>query len=166
MDTLIGIGTSVAFIYSLVVSAFEENLKLFINVEQTYYDVAIVVIAFITLGKYLEARSKIKTGDAIEKLLNLQAKTALVIRDGKEIEIPIDQVAHGEMIIVKPAGKIPVDGVLTDGSSYVDESMVTGEPMPVSQKVGDMVMAGTINTSGSFTFKATKVGSKQCSRAS
>ncbi len=160
MDTLIGIGTSVAFIYSLVVSAFEENLKLFINVEQTYYDVAIVVIAFITLGKYLEARSKIKTGDAIEKLLNLQAKTALVIRDGKEIEIPIDQVAHGEMIIVKPAGKIPVDGVLTDGSSYVDESMVTGEPMPVSKKVGDMVMAGTINTSGSFTFKATKVGSE------
>src|SRR3989344_2418384 len=101
MDTLIGIGTSVAFLYSLIISAFEENLKLFINVEQTYYDVAIVVIAFITLGKYLEARSKLKTGDAIEKLLNLQAKTALVIRDGKEIEIPIGDVVHGEMIIVK-----------------------------------------------------------------
>lgn len=160
MDTLIGIGTSVAFIYSLIISAFEENLKSFINVEQTYYDVAIVVIAFITLGKYLEARSKLKTGDAIEKLLNLQAKTALVIRDGKEIEIPINEVVHGEMIIVKPAGKIPVDGVLTDGNSYVDESMVTGEPMPVSKKIGDMVVAGTINTSGSFTFKATKVGSE------
>ena len=160
MDTLIGIGTSVAFLYSLIVSAFEENLKLFINVEQTYYDVAIVVIAFITLGKYLEARSKLKTGDAIEKLLNLQAKTALVIRDGKEIEIPIGDVVHGEMIIVKPAGKIPVDGVLTEGNSYVDESMVTGEPMPVSKKVGDAVVAGTINTSGSFTFKATKVGSE------
>ena len=160
MDTLIGIGTSVAFLYSLIISAFEENLKLFINVEQTYYDVAIVVIAFITLGKYLEARSKLKTGDAIEKLLNLQAKTALVIRDGKEIEIPIGDVVHGEMIIVKPAGKIPVDGVLTEGNSYVDESMVTGEPMPVSKKVGDAVVAGTINTSGSFTFKATKVGSE------
>src|SRR3990172_3294370 len=158
MDTLIGIGTSVAFLYSLIVSAFEENLKLFINVEQTYYDVAIVVIAFITLGKYLEAQSKLKTGDAIEKLLNLQAKTALVIRNGKEVEIPVDQVVHGELIIVKPAGKIPVDGTLTEGESFVDESMITGEPMPVKKEAGDSVVAGTMNTSGTFTFKATKVG--------
>ena len=160
MDTLIGLGTGVAFTYSFIVSAFEESLKPFINVNQSYYDVAIVVIAFITLGKYLEARSKLKTGDAIEKLLNLQAKTALIVRDGKETEIPVDQVVHGDLIIVKPGNSIPVDGVVTEGSSYIDESMISGEPMPVSKKVGDGVVTGTINTSGSFTFRATKVGSE------
>lgn len=160
MDTLIGLGTSVAFLYSFIIGAFEESLKPFINVNQSYFDVAIVVIAFITLGKYLELRSKIKTGDAIEKLLNLQAKTALIIREGKEIEIPIDQVVHGDLIIIKPAGKIPVDGIVTEGNSYIDESMITGEPMPVDKNIGDTVVAGTINTSGSFTFKATKVGSE------
>ena len=160
MDTLIGIGTTAAYLYSIAITAFAEILRPFINVDQTYFDVTIVVIAFITLGKYLEARSKLKTGDAIEKLLNLQAKTALVVRDGKEIEIPIDHVVHGDLLVVKPAGKIPVDGVLTEGSSYVDESMVSGEPIPVEKNVGDIVVAGTINTSGSFTFKATKVGSE------
>ena len=160
MDTLIGIGTSVAFLYSFVVMSFEENLRPFINVEHTYYDVTIVVIAFIALGKYLEARSKLKTGDAIEKLLNLQAKTALVIRDGKEIEIPVSEVKHRDFIIVKPGAKIPVDGTITEGSSFVDESMVTGEPMPAQKKIGDSVVAGTLNTTGSFTFTATKVGSE------
>lgn len=160
MDTLIGVGTSVAFIYSVVVTFFGESLKSYINVSSTYFDVTIIVITFIALGKYLEARSKIKTGDAIEKLLNLQAKTALVVRDGKEIEIPIDQVIHGDVIIVKPAGKIPVDGVVVSGSSYIDESMITGEPMPVSKKEGDSIVSGTINTSGTFTFKAMKVGSE------
>jgi Cu2+-exporting ATPase/Cu+-exporting ATPase len=160
MDTLIGLGTGVAFIYSFIISAFEESLKSFINVNQSYYDVAIVVIAFITLGKYLEARSKLKTGDAIEKLLNLQAKTALVVRDGQEIEIPVNEVAHGDLIIIKPGAKIPVDGIIIEGSSYIDESMVTGEPMPAGKKTGDSVVAGTINTSGSFTFKATKIGSE------
>jgi Cu2+-exporting ATPase/Cu+-exporting ATPase len=160
MDTLIGMGTLTAFIYSFAVSAFEDILSPFINVDYQYYDVTIVVITFITLGKYLEARSKIKTGDAIEKLLNLQAKTALVIREGKELEIPANEVKHGDFIIVKPGAKIPVDGVITDGSSFIDESMVTGEPMPTQKKVGNGVMSGTINTSGSFTFKATKVGSE------
>ncbi len=158
MDTLIGIGTVSAFLYSFVVSAFEESLKQFINVDATYYDVTIIVITFIALGKYLEARSKIKTGDAIEKLLNLQAKTALVIRSGKEIEIPVEQVVHGDLIIVKPGAKIPVDGTITEGTSFIDESMVTGEPMPAQKKVGDEVIAATINTTGSFTFKATKIG--------
>lgn len=158
MDTLIGIGTSAAYLYSFIVTAFEESLKPFINVEHTYYDVTIVVIAFITLGKYLEARSKLKTGNAIEKLLNLQAKTALVMREGKEVEIPVSQVAHGDLIVVKPAGKIPVDGVLAEGSSYVDESMISGEPVPVEKNIGDAVVAGTMNTTGSFVFKATKVG--------
>lgn len=160
MDTLIGIGTSVAFLFSFIVTAFEETLRPYINVEHSYYDITIVVIAFITLGKYLETRSKIKTGDAIEKLLNLQAKTALVLRDGKEIEIPVSQVVHGDLIVIKPAGKIPVDGVIVEGSSYIDEAMVTGESMPTEKNVGDMVVAGTINTSGAFTFKATKVGSE------
>lgn len=160
MDTLIGIGTVAAFLYSFAVSAFEENLRPFINVDYQYYDVTIVVITFIALGKYLEARSKIKTGDAIEKLLNLQAKTAYIIRDGKEVEVSINDVKHGDLIVVKPGAKIPVDGVVTEGESYVDESMVTGEPMPEQKKSGDSVVSGTLNTSGSFTFKATKVGSE------
>ena len=160
MDTLIGIGTLTAYLYSFAVTAFEEPLRPFINVDATYYDVTIIVITFIALGKYLEARSKLKTGDAIEKLLNLQAKTALIIRDGKEVEISVDQVVHGDLIIVKPGTKIPVDGVITEGESFVDESMVTGESMPVQKKVGDSVVAATINTNSSFTFKATKVGSE------
>ncbi len=160
MDTLIGIGTLTAYVYSLTIAALETSLRPYINVEQGYYDVTIVVVTFIALGKYLEARSKLKTGDAIEKLLNLQAKTALVIRDNKETELTIDQVVQGDIIIVKPAGKIPVDGVLVDGASFVDESMVTGEPMPVKKTVGDSVVAGTINTTGVFTFKATKVGAE------
>jgi Cu2+-exporting ATPase/Cu+-exporting ATPase len=160
MDTLIGIGTIAAYLYSFIISAFEETLAPFLNVEYQYYDVTIVVITFIALGKYLEARSKIKTGDAIEKLLNLQVKTALVVRDGIEVEISINDVKHGDLIIVKPGAKIPVDGEVVEGFSYVDEAMVTGEPMPVSKGVGSSVVAGTINTNGAFTFKATKVGSE------
>ncbi|MBI4086739.1 heavy metal translocating P-type ATPase [Candidatus Kaiserbacteria bacterium] len=160
MDTLIGIGTVAAFLYSFVISAFEDTLRPFLNVEETYYDITIVVIAFITLGKYLEARSKLKTGEAIEALLNLQAKTALVLREGKEVELPVSEVLHGDIVAVKPGGKIPVDGVITEGSSYIDEAMVTGEPMPVEKKTGDAVVAGTMNTSGAFMFRATKVGSE------
>lgn len=160
MDTLIGIGTVSAFLYSFIVSAFEDVLRPFINVDYQYYDVTIVVITFITLGKYLEARSKIKTGDAIEKLLNLQAKTAIVVRGGKEVEVSVNNVVHDDIIIVKPGTKIPVDGIIVDGDSFVDESMITGEPMPVQKKKGDTVVSGTLNTSGSFTFRATKVGSE------
>ncbi|MDP3779007.1 MAG: heavy metal translocating P-type ATPase [bacterium] len=160
MDTLIGIGTSVAYVYSFIVAAFEEPLRQYINVQHTYYDVTIVVITFIALGAYLEARSKLKTGDAIEKLLNLQAKTALVIRDGKEKEISMHEVVHGDLIIVKPGAKIPVDGVITEGTSFIDEALVTGESMPVEKNVGDTIVAGTINTNSAFTFKATKVGSE------
>lgn len=160
MDTLIGIGTLTAYLYSVIITLLP-SVRLIAGLpEYTYFDVTIVVIGFITLGKYLEANSKKNTGDAIEKLLNLQAKTALVIRYGKEIEIPVNEVVHGDLIIVKPGTKIPVDGTITDGSSYVDESMVTGEPMPSQKKIGDTVVAGTINTTGSFTFKATKVGSE------
>ncbi len=160
MDSLIGIGTSVAYLYSIVVTIFAEPLRSFIDVNTTYFDVTIIVIAFITFGKYLEARSKLKTGDAIEKLLNLQAKTALVLRAGKEVEVPIEQITHGDLLVVKPAGKIPVDGVVTEGSSYIDEAMITGEPMPVQKNAGDVVVGGTLNTTGSFTFRATKIGSE------
>ncbi len=160
MDTLIGIGTSTAFLYSFIITAFENTLRPFLNVEHTYYDVTIVVIAFITLGKYLEAKAKIKTGDAIEKLLNLQAKTAIIIRNGKEQEISISQVMHGDYIVMKPGARVPVDGILSDGSSFVDESMITGESMPIEKQTGDTVVAGTINTTGSFVFKATKVGTE------
>ncbi|MCC6691547.1 MAG: cadmium-translocating P-type ATPase [Bacteroidia bacterium] len=160
MDTLIGLGTSVAFTYSFIVTAFEEVLKPYLSVQYNFYDVAIVVITFIALGKYLEAKSKLKTGDAIEKLLGLQAKTALVIREGKEIEIKIEEVKHGEIIIVKPGQKIPVDGVVIDGLSYVDESMITGEPIPVEKNINTQVVAGTINTTGTFNFRATKVGAE------
>lgn len=160
MDTLIGLGTSVAFIYSFIVTAFEDVLKPYLNVQYNFYDVTIVVITFIALGKYLEAKSKIKTGDAIEKLLGLQAKTALVIRDGKEVEISIDQVVLGDIVIVKPGQKIPVDGVVIEGSSFIDESMLTGEPIPVEKIIDAQVVAGTINTTGTFNFKATKIGSE------
>ncbi len=160
MDTLIGIGTSVAFLYSFIISAFSAILAPYLNVEFTYYDVTIVVITFIALGKYLEATSKIKTGDAIEKLLSLQAKTALIIRNGVEIEIPIDQVVVGDIAVIKPGQKISVDGVVVAGSSFVDESMLTGEPIPVEKSSGHFVVAGTINTSGTFNFKATKIGAE------
>lgn len=158
MDTLIGIGTSVAFLYSLIITIFSSQLAQFIDVNHSYFDVTIIVITFITLGKYLEAKAKIKTGDAIEKLLNLQVKTAIVLRDGVEKEISINEVKHGDHVVVKPGGKIPVDGIILEGYSFIDESMVTGEPMPVEKKEGQLVVAGTINTTGSFIFGATKVG--------
>lgn len=158
MDTLIGIGTTAAFLYSFIISAFADSLRPYVNVTHTYYDVTIVVIAFIAVGKYLEARSKLKTGESIEKLLDLGAKTALIIRDGKEEEILIDRVKIGDKIVVKPGSKIPVDGVIISGNSFIDESMVTGESMPVERKIGDTVIAGTLNTTGAFIFETTKVG--------
>lgn len=158
MDTLIGLGTITAFIYSFAIQAFEGPLGQYIDVYSGYYDVVIIVIAFITLGKYLEARSKLQTGDAIEKLLNLQAKKAIVFRDGKEVELPVEEVIHGDIVVVKPGGSIPVDGKIIKGSSYVDESMISGEPMPVSKKIGDNVVAGTMNTSGTFELETTKIG--------
>lgn len=160
MDTLIGIGTVVAFVYSFIITAFDGVLSSYINTMHNYYDVTIVVITFIAFGKYLEAKSKLKTGNAIAKLLNLQAKTALVLRDGKEVEVPIGQVVHNDLLIIKPGSKLPVDGMVTDGNSFIDESMLTGEPMPVKKIVGDTVVAGTLNTNSTFTLRATKIGSE------
>ncbi|MEI7689026.1 MAG: heavy metal translocating P-type ATPase [Candidatus Nomurabacteria bacterium] len=158
MDTLIGIGTLTAYIYSTIITLFPQILIAMKLPDYTYFDVVIVVIGFITFGKYLEARSKQKTGEAIEKLLELQAKTALVIRNGKEIEISINEVIVGDTIIVKPGMKIPVDGKIISGSTSVDESMITGESIPVDKKVGDTVTGATINKQGNFQFEATKVG--------
>ncbi|HQK63801.1 MAG TPA: HAD-IC family P-type ATPase, partial [Candidatus Staskawiczbacteria bacterium] len=159
MDTLIGIGTLSAYIYSAIMVLFPQVGDYLQLPEGTYFDVVIVVIGFVVLGKYLEAKSKIKTGQAIEKLLNLQAKTALVVRSGKEMEISIAEVVVGDIIIVKPGAKIPVDGKITEGQSSIDESMITGESVPVDKKAGDLVVGSTINKQGSFRFVAQKVGS-------
>ena len=160
MDALVGIGTSVAFIYSFIVTAFEEQLKEILNTEHTYYDVTIIVIGLITLGKYLENKAKSHTSDAVKKLIGLQAKTARVIIDGKEMDMPIEQVVVGNLIRVRPGEKIPVDGVIVEGESSVDESMVTGESIPVDKTVNSQVIGATINKSGSFIIKASKVGSE------
>lgn len=158
MDTLIGIGTSVAYLYSAVIFLLPQVREFFNLPESVYFDVVIVVIGFVSLGKYLEARSKLKTGEAIEKLLGLQAKTALVVRGGKETEIPVSEVVVGDIIIVKPGAKIPVDGKIIEGRTSIDESMLTGEPIPVDKTAGDLVVGATLNKQGSFRFAATKVG--------
>ncbi len=160
MDSLVGIGTLTAFLYSFILSAFENALAPYMNTEQTYYDVTIVVIGFITLGKFLESRSKLRTGEAIEKLLGLQAKRAIVLRDGKEVEVAAEEVKVGDIVIVKPGQKVPVDGEIIKGASSLDESMVTGESLPVDKKVGDQVIGATLNKQGAFQFKATQVGSE------
>lgn len=158
MDTLVGIGTAVAFLYSFFLSAFEKILSPYLDTTQSYYDITIVVIGFITLGKYLENRSKLRTGEAIEKLLELGAKNALVLKNGQQIQIPIQQVVVGDIIIVKPGQKIPVDGEIINGHSSLDESMITGEPIPVDKHPGDLVIGATLNKQGSLQVRATKVG--------
>jgi Cu+-exporting ATPase len=160
MYTLVGIGTLTAYIYSTIVVLFPQIKELMSFPDMVYFDVVIVVIGFIYLGKFMESRSKLLTGEAIEKLLNLQAKTALVERNGKEIEIPIDQVSINDIIIIKPGSKIPVDGIIIEGRSSIDESMITGEPIPVDKNIEDTVIGGTINKQGSFKFRATKIGSE------
>ncbi|MFA5991508.1 MAG: heavy metal translocating P-type ATPase [Candidatus Doudnabacteria bacterium] len=160
MDTLVGVGTLTAYIYSTFVVLFP-NLASNIGLPNTvYFDVTIVVVAFITLGKFLEIRSKLKTGQALEKLMGLQAKTALIKTGNKETEVPVDQVKIGDLIVVKPGAKLPVDGVIVEGKSSIDEAMVTGEAMPATKIVGDEVIGGTINKQGSFIFRATKVGNE------
>lgn len=152
MDTLVAVGTSAAYFYSVLVTL----TSLFGN--YTYFDTSAVLITFIILGKYLEAVTKGKASEAIKKLIGLQPKTATVIRNGKEMEIPIRDVDVGDIIVVKPGQKIPVDGAVLEGFSSVDESMITGESIPLEKKSGDSVIGGTINKHGSFKFKATKVG--------
>lgn len=159
MDTLVALGTTVAYFYSAFVTVFPQVI---INLgldPMPYFDVSTIVIGLILLGRYFEAKAKAGTSDAIKKLLGLQAKTARVVRDGKEVDIPIDQVVPNDIIRVRPGEKIPVDGVILEGESSVDESMITGESIPVDKAKDDTVVGATMNKSGTFTYKATKVGS-------
>lgn len=158
MDTLIAIGTSAAYGFSLLTTLFGEKLATFGFPILTYFDTAAVIITLILLGRFLEAKAKSHTSDAIKKLLGLEAKTARVVRDGKDIDLPIEKVQVGDIIRVRPGEKIPVDGKIIDGSSSIDESMVTGESIPVDKKKGDLVIGATLNKTGAFLFQATKVG--------
>ena len=151
MDSLVALGVGTAYVYSFVVSFGVIEGKI-------YYETAALLLTFIVLGKYLEAVAKGKTSEAIKRLIGLQPKTAIVVRNGKETEIAIKDVIVGDVIIVKPGMKIPVDGVIVDGSSSIDESMITGESIPVHKNRGDTVIGATINKTGSFKFRATKVG--------
>lgn len=158
MDSLVAIGTTSAVLFSLY-NTYRIIQGDFMAVESLYYETAGVIIALILLGKSLEAVSKGKTSEAIKKLMGLAPKTAIVIEDGKEIEVPIDEVEIGDIILVKPGEKIPVDGVVLEGNTSIDEAMLTGESMPIDKKAGDKVFAASINKNGLIKFKATKVGS-------
>ena len=158
MNTLVALGTGVAFAYSVFVTLWPEALSETGVAPAVYYESAAVIITLILLGRLLESQARGRTSAAIRELMGLQAKTAQVIRQGEEQDIPIEQVRVGDVVRVRPGEKIPVDGRLVSGASQVDESMVTGEPLPVSKQVGDEVIGATINTSGSFTFEASRVG--------
>lgn len=158
MDTLVMIGTTVAFLYSAFITVFPETVLALGIKPEPYFDVAVVIIGLILLGRYFEERAKLGTGEAIRKLIGLQAKTARVLRDGKEIDLPIEQVIVGDLVRVRPGEKIPVDGVIVEGASSVDESMVTGESLPADKATGDKVFGATLNKTGTFTFRADKVG--------
>lgn len=150
MDVLVALGTSAAYFYSLY--------NVIVGVTDYYFEASAVIITLILLGKLLEALAKGRTSEAIKKLMGLQAKTARIVRDGEEVDIPIEEVEAGDIIIVRPGEKIPVDGKVVDGNSSVDESMLTGESIPVDKKIGDEVIGATINKFGTFKFQATKVG--------
>ena len=161
MNTLIAVGTSIAYLYSAAVTFFSGFFETLAGSEfetQVYYDTAVIIIGLILLGRFLEARAKGQTAGAIKKLMGLQAKTARVVRDGAEVDIPIEQVHSGDVVIVRPGEKIPVDGVVLEGRSTVDESMLTGESIPVEKGPDDEVIGATLNKTGSFRFRTTKVG--------
>jgi len=153
MDVMYAMGTGVAYGASVL-----GTLGIVLTHDFMFYDTAIMLASFLILGRYLEARAKGRTSEAIRKLVGLRPRTALVIRDGNETETAIEDVAIGDLVIVKPGGKIPVDGEVTSGESYVDESMITGEPIPVLKSGGSKVIGGTLNTNSIFTFRTEKVG--------
>ena len=158
MNTLIAVGTSAAYLYSMV-AVLAPSLFAAAGIELgLYFDTASVIIALILLGRFLEARAKGQTSEAIKKLIGLKPKTAIVIRDGKEVEVSVEDVQVGDLILVRPGERIPVDGIVRQGYSSIDESMITGESIPVDKNVGDTVIGGTINKMGSFQFEATRVG--------
>jgi P-type Cu+ transporter len=157
MDTLIALGTGAAWLYSMLVVLFPGIVPSLAR--HAYFEAATVIIALINLGQALEMRARGKTSEAIKRLIGLQPKTARVIRDGREMDVPISEVGLDETIRVRPGEKVPVDGVIIDGHSSVDESMLTGEPMPVAKKKGDEVVGGTLNKTGAFLFQARRIGS-------
>jgi Cu+-exporting ATPase len=159
MDTLVSLGVSAAYLYSLFVSVSIWSGKAVYSESKLYYETAAFLITFILLGKFLEARAKAKTSEAIKKLIDLRPKTAKVLRSGKELEIPVEEVIIGDIVIIKPGERISADGIVIEGYSSVDESMVTGESMPVDKSPGKEVIAGTVNKTGQFRFEAIKVGS-------
>jgi len=156
MNSLVSVGTIAAYGYSVVATFIPGVLPK--GTANVYFEAAVVIVTLILLGRTLEARAKGRTSQAIKRLVGLQAKTARVDRNGKIVEIPLDQVATDDVILVRPGEKIPVDGEVVDGSSYVDESMITGEPVPVSKGIGAEVVGGTINKTGAFSFRVTKIG--------
>ncbi len=156
MNTLISLGTSAAWLYSTIAVLFPSIFPK--GTSEPFYDVVAVVIALVVLGQALELRAKGRTGEAIKKLIGLQAKTARVVRDDKEMDIPVGEVLVGDVVQVRPGEKVPVDGMIIEGSSAVDESMLTGESLPASKKPGDEVIGATLNKTGAFKFRATKVG--------
>jgi P-type Cu+ transporter len=158
MNTLIGVGTGAAYLYSLVATFAPGMLVGLGRPADVYYEAVSAIIALILLGRLLEARAKGRTSEAIRRLAGLKAKKAHVIRDGREVDVAVEAVVPGDLVIVKPGEKIPVDGIVTEGASAVDESLLTGEPMPVAKKIGDEVIGATLNTTGSITFRATRVG--------
>jgi Cu+-exporting ATPase len=158
MDTLVALGTSAAYFYSLFITLFPRFLTDQGLTPHVYYEASAVVITLILLGRLFENRAKGQTSEAIRKLMGLQAKTARIIRNGREIDLPISEVLVGDVILVRPGEKIPVDGEIIDGSSTIDEAMVTGESVPVKKQPGDEVIGATINKAGSFKFRATRVG--------
>lgn len=158
MDTLIALGTGTAWLYSIVVVSIPEALPEMAR--HVYFEASAMIIGLINLGQALELRAKGKTSEAVRRLLDLRAKTARVIRDGDEQDIPVEEVLKGDRIRVRPGEKLPVDGVIVEGSTRIDESMLTGEPMPASKVEGDEVSAGTLNTHGSIIYEATRVGSE------
>lgn len=158
MDTLIALGTSVAYFYSVFVVVFESSFLNLAVDAHVYFEVSSTIITLILLGKFLELRAKGKTSDAIKKLFGLQAKTAHVLRDGEEHELPLQEVVQGDHLIVKPGEKVPVDGTVVKGETFIDESMVTGESLPVEKKVKDKVIGSTMNQRGAFTMIAEKIG--------
>ncbi len=160
MDTLVAVGTSVAFSYSVFVTLFPQIPKSIGIEPMPYFDVSTIIIGLILLGRYFEARAKSNTSEAIKKLMGLSPKTARVIRNGEELDLPISEVIVGDEIRVRPGEKIPVDGTILEGESSIDEAMITGESIPVDKLKGDVVIGATMNKSGSFTYKATKVGSE------
>ncbi len=158
MNSLVAIGTGTAYLFSLMVTLFPEIFSIKHRSFHVYYDTTAVIITLILMGKWLETRAKSKTGNAVKNLLELRPKTATVIIDGAQISKRIDELAINDIVIVKPGEKIPADGIVINGYSTIDESMVTGESIPVDKKTGSMVIGGTINKSGSFEFKVTRVG--------